>query len=192
VGNRFHTAALRKRYFCTMNKLIVPILSILLAGIASCQKKVSEVAEDSIASDMPNSSVIDYKAPPSNTIVDAIAKSTSALNNRDSAAFWNSLTWENRDSVQSQASVRVTETLWDSMRGSHVDISVLRTRQFLQHVHRLEDTALFAQATIIMKITGSKQTRLDTLTAILRVDNGKWVLGSYSLDEMKMPFQVAM
>ena len=132
----------------------------------------------------------DYKTPPSNRAADAIAWTTVALNNRDSAGFWNSFTWENRDRDSYPELYLETQTLWDSTKGSRVEVNVISTNVFSRPVHDSMHVALFANAMINMRISGAKNMRLDSLTAILRVENGKWLLGSFSFDDPNKPFRV--
>jgi hypothetical protein len=165
-----------------MNKVLVSILLGVL--VVSCQRK----AEAPLAASAP-----DYKTPPSNTVTDAINATTAALNNRDSAAYWNSLTWEDRDSSPKWYETRkVAQTMWDSSAGSHIDVRIVKIFPFTHTVHRPEDSALFAHAIIRMTISGQKQIYIDSMRSILRVDNGKWLLGSYSVEDMTKPFQVQM
>ncbi|GEM_PF-4377464 len=79
-----------------MRKLIEPVFFILAVCIVSARTKTREV---------PTSATADYKTPPSNTVAEAIDETTSALNRHDSAAFWNSLTWEDRDGAAYAESV---------------------------------------------------------------------------------------
>src|SRR5947199_9434469 len=123
-----------------MNKLLLPIL---LLCVCSCQKKVEEQAANHIEQQ------VEYKTPPANTIADAIDATTNALNNRDSAAYWKSLVWENRGNSSFYADAyRYARTVWDSSAGSHLDVRIIRTSIFWRTVRTLQDTALFAHAVI--------------------------------------------
>ena len=175
-----------------MIKLHFAILILLCASLLSCQKKENEAATDSALPDTPNEAAnynVNYKSPPVNHINDAIVWTTIALNNRDSAGYWNSFTWEARDWAGYQAPFIETQTLWDSTKGSKVDVTVLSTETFSHTVHNDADTALFAHAIINMKISGAKNLEIDSMTAILRVDNGKWMVGSFSYDDPNRPFK---
>jgi hypothetical protein len=185
-----------------MKKVLFSFLIVICVVVQSCQRKASETAADStgsgnVSSDSsisPNPSMNynpDYHTPPSNRVADAIAWTTATLNNRDSAGFWNSFTWENRDSVGYSELFRETRTLWDSTQGAYVDVSVVSTNVFSHTVHDTRDVALFAHALVNMRITGAKRVLCDSLTAILRVENGKWLMGSYSFDDPNKPFRVS-
>jgi hypothetical protein len=181
-----------------MNKLLLAVLLIAAVSVLSCQKKTSDntppadtTARDSVSADATPNYSADYKAPPTNRIADAIAWTAATLNNRDSAGFWNSLTWEDRDPIEYGELYLESQVLWDSTKGSHVDVTVRSTNVFSHSVHETKDFALFAHAIIDMRISGAKNIRCDSLTAILRVDNGKWVLGSFSQTDRNKPFQIS-
>lgn len=184
-----------------MNKILLSILLVSVVAVQSCQKKASDDTADTTARDSPSSAmnnspiptghyIPNYTTPPSNRVADAIAWTAQTLNNRDSAGFWSSFTWENRDSMGYTELYLETRTLWDSTKGSHVDVKVLSTNVFTHSVHETKDLALFAHAVINMRITGAKTKQFDTMSAILRVENGKWLLGSFSQSDPNKPFQV--
>jgi hypothetical protein len=159
--------------------VVVGSFLIMLLGTAACHND-SKIAVHDVT--------VDYTAPPTNTVEDAIGTTTAALNARDSAAFWNSLVWEDQSNSSYRSAAQAAQRCWDSLKGSHCDIRILHSYQFRKHVHIVDDTALFANTLIDVNVTGAKTGHCDSLMAILRVDNGKWVVGSFSLDTLSEMF----
>lgn len=131
-----------------------------------------------------------FNIDPSNTTADALAQLTKAMNDRDSATFWNTLTYESQPTEVAHAESQV---LWDSSATKHIAIRELGAPiTFRRTVHRPQDTALFAHSTIEVTLTGHDirglDNRTDTMTALLRVDNGRWHVGGLSLYTANKPF----
>ncbi len=126
-----------------------------------------------------------YKAPPTNTIFEALKLLETALNVKDSALYWNSFTWENREWP---SEIALTKEMWYSLTDSKVSIKILYSTTFNHAVHNDNEYALFAHSMIKLEVSGEKSKTYGPLMAVLRVDNGKWVVGS--LIEHGAPFRI--
>src|SRR5436190_6700102 len=94
---------------------------------------------------------VSYTQWSTNDIGDALAQLEKAMNERDSAAFWRALTYE---SLPGGVGHPMSQVLWDSSAVYRIAIHVLRNRPYRHTVHRLQDTAVFAQSIIEVALTG--------------------------------------
>ena len=155
------------------------IVITLTFVVAACQKKT----------EAPDDPMPDYLAAPTNAVADAIQATTSALNARDSVAFWHSISWQGRSQSSNDTLMqRASRRLWDSSAGSHLDVRLLHSEEYAQLGEAPETQGTFAHAVISITTSGKKQAYYDSLTALLRVENGKWVLSTYSQKHSNIPF----
>jgi hypothetical protein len=123
-----------------------------------------------------------YDKPASNTVEQSLSDFISAINTRDSLTFWHLHTWE---SMTLDQPMRQAQIVWDSTLGSKVSITILDHHEYKHQVHSSEEHAMFSQARLVFRATGSHPVTADTMVAILRADSSLWRIVTISMGPNK-------